>query len=73
MNIGENRKSGRGMNGFSEELNEFVEKNYKGVSSGMDVLVGKGSYKTSYFTGEIKELNFKYTEDEIVKGKQECY
>ncbi len=63
--MGENHKSGRNMNGFSEELKEFVDKNYKGVSSGMNVLVGKGSFKTSYFTGEIKELNFKYNENTI--------
>lgn len=56
---------GNNMDNFTEELKEFVDKNLEGVSSGMNVLVGKGSYKTSYFKGKIKELNFKYSEDTI--------
>lgn len=48
-----------------EELKEFVDRNYSEASSGMNVAVGRDSYKLSYFQGEIPALNFKYDENTI--------
>jgi CubicO group peptidase (beta-lactamase class C family) len=52
-------------NEFSERLKEFVDDNYKGVSSGMNVIVGNNSFESQYHTGEIPELSFIYEKDTV--------
>lgn len=65
VKMSSNRNNGKILDNFSKELKEFVDKNFQGVSSGMNVLVGRNSFEMSYFIGEIPELKFKYGEDTV--------